>query len=56
MPALTRAARVLKKQPFVAGSDNPPPGDALLALISAMVHDGQDPEVILRDALDRHIG
>jgi tetrapyrrole methylase family protein/MazG family protein len=56
MPALTRAARVLQKHPFTAASDNPPAGDTLLALISAMVHDGQDPETVLRDALNRHIG
>ena len=55
MPALTRAARILKERPFAAKPGQTGPGDDLLALISAMVHDGHDPETVLQQALDRHL-
>ncbi len=56
MPTLTRAARALQKHPLT--SDQPPPdgrGGELLALIAGIIGDGDDPDVVLRDALQRHI-
>ena len=51
MPALERAARVLKKHPVVAG-DNAP---ELLRLVSEIVAAGEDPEAVLRQQLRDHV-
>jgi tetrapyrrole methylase family protein/MazG family protein len=56
MPALTRAARVLKKHPVGNDTGTDEAGDAMLRLISDMVQANQDPETVLRDALARHTG
>ena len=55
MPALVRAARVLKKHPLPDGTVNGDPGDAMLRIVSDLVRSGKDPEVVLRDALIRHV-
>jgi tetrapyrrole methylase family protein/MazG family protein len=56
MPALERAARVLRKRPLpsptVASDD---PGDRLLAAIAGIIDAGDDPDAVLRAALDRHV-
>ena len=56
MPALERAARVLKKRPLdpadAAGEDS---GDRLLAAIAGIIDAGDDPDAVLRIALDRHV-
>ncbi|MEJ7839524.1 MAG: MazG family protein [Thermomicrobiales bacterium] len=55
MPALTRAARILKKQPLRADDANENPGTAMLRIVSDLVADDQDPEAVLRAALNRHL-
>jgi tetrapyrrole methylase family protein/MazG family protein len=55
MPALTRAARALKKRPLAEGGTIDTPGDAMLRIVSDLVQAGQDPERVLRDALNRHL-
>jgi hypothetical protein len=55
MPALTRAARVLKKRPLPEGGTMETPGDSLLRMVADLVEAGQDPEVVLRDALNKHL-
>jgi tetrapyrrole methylase family protein/MazG family protein len=56
MPALTRAARALKKRPLPEGGTIDDPGDAMLRIVSDLVRAGQDPERVLRAALNRHLG
>ncbi|MBA3276574.1 MAG: MazG family protein [Chloroflexia bacterium] len=51
MPALERAARVLRKHPVVAGDDTP----ELLRLVSEIVASGDDPEAVLRQQLREHV-
>lgn len=51
MPALERAARVLKKHPVVA-DDNAPD---LLRLVSDIIARGEDPEAVLRQQLREHV-
>jgi tetrapyrrole methylase family protein/MazG family protein len=56
MPALERAARVLRKHPLDAASANSgDPGDRLLAAIAGIIEDGDDPDAVLRAALERHV-
>jgi tetrapyrrole methylase family protein/MazG family protein len=55
MPALTRAANVLRKRPLPTDAAIESPGDRLLAAVATIVADGGDPEVALRDALARHV-
>jgi tetrapyrrole methylase family protein / MazG family protein len=56
MPALERASRVLKKHPLPAsGTDDHDPGDRLLAAIAGIIEDGDDPDAVLRAALERHV-
>lgn len=57
MPALTRAARVLQKHPLTSDQPAPAgPGGEMLALIAGIIAAGDDPDVVLRDALERHVG
>ena len=51
MPALERAARVLKKHPIVDDGDAPD----LLRLVSEIVARGDDPEAVLRQQLREHM-
>jgi len=51
MPALERAARVLKKHPVVADDNTP----ELLRLVSEIVARGEDPEAMLRQQLREHV-
>lgn len=56
MPALTRAAHVLKKHPLPPSADGQhDPGEQMLAAISAILADGGEPEAALRAALERHV-
>jgi tetrapyrrole methylase family protein/MazG family protein len=55
MPVLTRAARALKKQPLTGSDSSDDPGNAMLRIVSDLVESGQDPERVLRDALNRHL-
>lgn len=56
MPALERAARVLKKHPIKnAGPGSNDPGDRLLAAIAGIMDAGEDPDAALRAALERHV-
>jgi tetrapyrrole methylase family protein/MazG family protein len=55
MPVLTRAARVMKKRPLTGNGSSDDPGDAMLRIVSDLVESGQDPERVLRDALNRHL-
>lgn len=51
MPALERAARVLKKHPVVADDDAP----ELLRLVGEIIASGEDPEQLLRRQLREHV-
>lgn len=51
MPALERAARVLKKHPVAADAEAP----ELLRLVSEMVARGEEPEAVLRQQLRDHV-
>lgn len=56
MPALTRAARALNKHPWPPVDHNPAdPGDRMLDAIASILANGDDPEAVLRAALDRHV-
>ena len=56
MPALERASRVLKKHPFDAAEANSgDPGDLMLAAIAGIIEGGDDPDAVLRAALERHV-
>jgi tetrapyrrole methylase family protein/MazG family protein len=55
MPALERAARVLTKHPLAAPApESDDPGDRLLAAIAGIIDAGDDPDAVLRAALERH--
>lgn len=51
MPALTRAARVLKKHPLAVHDETPP----LLSEVAAIVARGEDPDAVLREQLRAHV-
>lgn len=51
MPALERAARILKRYPVAPGEDAP----ALLRLVSELVARGEDPEALLRQQVRDHV-
>ncbi len=56
MPALERASRVLRKHPIAAAEpSSDDPGDRLLAEIAGIIDAGDDPDAVLRAALDRHV-
>lgn len=55
MPALTRAVRVLKKHPLDQENGVDSAGDDLLQVVGRIVADQRDPEVVLREALARHV-
>jgi tetrapyrrole methylase family protein/MazG family protein len=56
MPALTRTARVLSKHPYDdAGLPSTNTGDMLLAAVARVLNAGDNPEVALREALERHV-
>ncbi len=56
MPALERAGRVLRKMPLYTDDlDRDDPGDRLLAEIAGIIDAGEDPDAILRAALERHV-
>ena len=55
MPALTRAVRVLAKHPLGEPSGDRSPGEDLLHVVGRIVARGQDPDVVLREALTRHV-
>jgi tetrapyrrole methylase family protein/MazG family protein len=57
MPALTRATRVLRKQPLSASPDPSTPdqrAERLLRAVAEIVVAGDDPDAVLRAALIRH--
>lgn len=56
MPGLERAARVLGKHPVDSSSlDSRDPGEHLLATIAGIIDAGDDPDAVLREALERHV-
>lgn len=56
MPALTRAAHALRKHPLSPSNNGQTDaGDQLLASIAAILAHGDDPEAVLRAALERHV-
>jgi len=56
MPGLERASRVLAKHPFDPTSGDPnDAGDRLLAVIAGIIDAGDDPDAVLRAALERHV-
>lgn len=56
MPGLERAARVLKKHPLdVTGTESDDPGDRLMGAIAGIIDAGDDPDTVLRAALERHV-
>jgi tetrapyrrole methylase family protein/MazG family protein len=50
MPALTRAARVLKEHPL-EGGDVPD----LLRIVNELIQQGKDPDAVLREQLRTHV-
>ena len=55
MPALARAVRVLAKHPLGESSGNGSAGDDLLHVVGRILADNQDPDAVLREALERHV-
>jgi tetrapyrrole methylase family protein / MazG family protein len=56
MPALERARRVLTKRPLARTvTDVDPLGDRLLAVVAGIIDAGDDPDALLRAALERHV-
>lgn len=56
MPALERAARVLKKHPLPTTEQSAEDRQqALLEAVAAVIDAGDDPNVILKQALERHV-
>lgn len=56
MPALERATRVLRKHPLDGHpSGNASSGERLLAEIAGIIDAGEDPDAVLRAALERHV-
>lgn len=56
MPALTRAARVLQKHPLTPDQPAPAgPGGEMLAVIAGIIAAGDDPDAVLRDALNQYV-
>jgi len=56
MPAITRAGRVLQKHPLPQDGTGPKgPGGEMLALIAGIIAAGDDPDAVLRDALNHHV-
>ncbi len=55
MPSMERAAKVLRKHPLNAASTDETAGGQLLSAIAGIIDAGDDPDAVLRAALERHV-